>query len=436
MASRYKTAVTPLRRSLSADRNHPAPSVNQLVAELRPAEPLHCQRPGVVTATARRFTAAFAEAVAGDVMYAVKCNPDPTLLRALAAGGVRHFDCASPAEIRLVRQMFPDAAIHYMHPVKNRAAIREAYGEHGVRDFALDSRDELDKILTEVTPLAAEDTDPGRADLGLIIRLAMPKGQAAYDLSAKFGAAVDEAAALLRAARPLAARLGVSFHVGSQCLNPDAYRRALAIAGQVIHAAGVAIDIVDVGGGFPARYPGTCPPPLADYMRAIRNGVADLRLAPGARVWCEPGRALVAEGVSIVVQVERRRGDELFINDGVYGSLSDAGALGMRFPVRAIPAEPDARRRGDTLAAFRFWGPTCDSADHMKGPFLLPEGIAEGDWIEIGQLGAYGAALRTGFNGFDRARLAEVRDAPLTVAASRVSMRADGRYGILRRVIA
>ncbi|MEE3623451.1 type III PLP-dependent enzyme [Nitrospirillum sp. BR 11752] len=451
MAYRFRSAVSPLRRvraqSLPSALQAAAPTVDSLVASLAPAEPMHCLRPHQVAANARAFIAAFHGAVAqalgdgdrGTVMYAVKCNPDPTMLRALTEGGLRHFDCASPAEIRLARQMYPSAAVHYMHPVKNRAAIRAAYFEQSVRDFSLNSADELAKIVEVVAEgVPGADgvdarLDPVAADLGLVIRLAMPKGQAAYDLSAKFGADFDDAVALLRAARPLAMRVGVCFHVGSQCMDPQAYTRALAIADAVVKAAGVAIDVVDVGGGFPARYPDMDPPPLADYMAAIRDGLVAMDLAPTVQVWCEPGRALVATGASVVVQVERRRGSELFINDGAYGSLADAGALGMRFPVRLI------RQSGaETLQEFSFWGPTCDSADYMRGPFLLPADIREGDWIEIGQLGAYGAALRTAFNGFDQARLVEVRDAPLVATAGLVSapVRRNSRYGILRRRIA
>ncbi|MFV3074704.1 type III PLP-dependent enzyme [Niveispirillum fermenti] len=408
---RFRSAVAPLRRGLARNPGpRPAghrlagsclPDVGQMVARLAPAEPMHCIRPDTLRATAGRFLDLFGRATGGvgDVLYAVKCNPDPAFLRALYQGGIRHFDCASPAEIRVVRQMFDDAHIHYMHPVKNRAAIASAYRDHGVRDFSLDSVEELEKILA-VTDNAA--------DLGLFVRLAMPKGKAAYDLSGKFGAAFDDAVTLLRRARAVAARVGLCFHVGSQMMEPAAYGRALALAGRVIDAAGVVIDVLDVGGGFPVAYPDMDPPDLRDYMDAIATGLAALRLPAHARIWCEPGRALVAAGGSIVVQVERRRGtDELFVNDGVYGSLSDAGVPGFRFPCRLMRASTAP------LAPFSFWGPTCDSADHMKGPFLLPADVREGDWIEIGQLGAYGATLRTAFNGFDQARLVEVRDGPL-----------------------
>jgi ornithine decarboxylase len=243
------------------------------------------------------------------------------------------------------------------------------------------------------------------------VRIALPKGDAVLDLSGKFGAAPEEAAALLRAARPHAARLGISFHVGSQCLDPLAWRRALRLAGAVIRASGVAVDIVDAGGGFPVAYPDVEPPVLGAFIAEIEDGFAQMRLPATARLWAEPGRALVAGGTSVVLQVQGRRGDALYVNDGVFGALADAGALGFRYPVRLI--RPDGAAPSDAARAFSFFGPTCDSADAMQGPFWLPEDVAEGDWIEVGQLGAYGSCLRTGFNGFDRARIVAVRDEPL-----------------------
>ncbi len=369
---------------------------------------MHCVRPDTLTAAARHFIAAFP----GDVLYAVKCNPEPAVLRALWEGGTRHFDCASPAEVALVRQMFPDAAIHFMHPVKARGAIREAWARHGVRDFALDTTDELVKLRTEIAATGVT------GELGLIVRLALPKGQAVLDLSGKFGAEADQAAALLRAARPHATRLGVGFHVGSQNLDPLAWRRALALVAQVIRSAGVAIDIVDVGGGFPVAYPDVAPPPLGAFIAEIEDGFERLGLPAATRLWAEPGRALVAGGGSVVVQVQLRRDDALYVNDGVFGSLADAGALGFRYPVRLIRAGGAAPAAD--MRPFSFFGPTCDSADAMRGPFLLPADVAEGDWIEVGQLGAYGGCLRTGFNGFDRARIVEVCDGPL-VGLARVA---------------
>ena len=379
------------------------PSVDAVVARVRPTDPLLCLRPTAIAAAARRFVDCFP----GDVLYAVKCNPEPRVLRALWAGGIRHFDCASLGEVGLVRKLLPAAEIHFMHPVKARPAIREAFHRYGVSDFAFDSVDELAKLLQETIPVGLVGDPP---TLGLFVRLALPKGGAVYDLSGKFGAPLEEAVDLLRAARPHAARLGISFHVGSQCLDPGAYARAIALAGEAIARCGVAVDIVDVGGGFPASYPDMTPPPLGNYIAAIATASAGL---PGTvRLWAEPGRALVAGGGSLVVQVQLRRGDTLFVNDGVYGSLSDAGALGFRFPARRIRlGEADGSE--PELADFALFGPTCDSVDRMRGPFRLPIDMREGDWVELGQLGSYGACLRTQFNGFGRAELVEVADPPM-----------------------
>jgi len=379
------------------------PSIDAVVARMRPSDPLLCLRPAGIAGAAQRFVDFFP----GDVLYAVKCNPEPRVLRALSAGGVRHFDCASLAEVALVRKLLPAGEIHFMHPVKSRPAIRYAFEVYGVTDFAFDSADELAKILQETVPVGLVGDPPV---LGLFVRLALPKGGAIYDLSGKFGAPLDEAVELLRAARPHAARLGIAFHVGSQCLDPDAYVRAMALAGDAIASCGVPVDIVDVGGGFPVSYPDMPPPPLGDYIAAIEAGAA--ALPSDTRLWAEPGRALVAPGGSVVVQVQLRRGDTLFVNDGVYGNLSDAGALGFRFPARRIRlGEADDTREG--LTDFVLFGPTCDSADRMRGPFRLPADMREGDWIELGQLGAYGACLRTAFNGFGRADLVEVTDRPM-----------------------
>jgi ornithine decarboxylase len=385
--------------SLRSATTSALPTVASTVRMLRPEEPLHCIRPGVIAASSRAFTQAFR----GDVLYAVKCNPEPAVLRAVWEGGVRHFDCASISEVSLVRRLFPSAAIHFMHPVKSRSAIRDAWVLHGVRDFVLDSETELNKIQSE---LATRDAAALDAKPGLFVRLALQKTGAAIDLSSKFGADVETAISLLRAARPVAGRLGVAFHVGSQCMNPLAWRDAMALAGQVIARAGVQVDIIDVGGGFPVAYPDMDPPPLGAFMAEINTAFARLNL-PGIKLWAEPGRALVAGGGSIVVQVQLRKNNMLYVNDGVYGALSDAGALNFRFPTRLI--RPDGAA-GNANVAFGFFGPSCDSLDVMHGPFMLPDDVAEGDWIEIGQLGAYGSCLRTAFNGFDRATLVEVSD--------------------------
>ena len=403
-----RAAVAPLHRhfSFGTDPVVALASVAERVAKLRPEIPLHCIRPAAITGASQAFVQAFN----GEVLYAVKCNPEPAVLRAIWEGGVRHFDCASIAEVALVRRLFPGAAIHFMHPVKSRAAIREAWLLHGVRDFVFDAAGELAKILAEIGTAEAAQLD---CRPGLFVRLALPKSGAAIDLSTKFGADVEEAVALLRAARPHAGVLGLAFHVGSQCMDPLAWREAMALAGIVIRRAGVRIDVIDVGGGFPVAYPGVTPPPLGAFMAEIDAAFERLNL-PHAKLWAEPGRALVAGGGSVVVQVQLRKGNMLYVNDGVYGALADAGQLGFRFPARLIRAQ-EAASAPD--AAFSLFGPTCDAADVMRGPFMLPENVQEGDWIEIGQLGAYGACMRTAFNGFDKAILAEVRDRPMLTTA-------------------
>lgn len=406
---RNRAAVSPVQNhiSLRADAATNLPDVNGMVGALRPEEPLYCIRPATISAASQAFLRAFN----GEVLYAVKCNPEPAVLRAVWEGGVRHFDCASIAEVSLVRRMFPGAAIHFMHPVKSRSAIRESWLHHGVRDFVLDSPDELAKILAEI---ASPECAALNAQPGLFVRLALPKSNAAIDLSSKFGADFETAVELLRAARPHAVRLGIAFHVGSQCLEPLAWREAIALAGLVIRRAGVRVDIIDVGGGFPVAYPDIDPPPLGAFMAEIDAAFDRLNM-PGAKLWAEPGRALVAGGGSVVVQVQLRKGDMLYVNDGVFGSLADAGALGFRFPTRLIRARKS--HSGAPEAAFSLFGPTCDSMDFMRGPFILPDNVGEGDWIEIGQLGAYGSCLRTAFNGFDRASLVEVRDPAMLATA-------------------
>jgi ornithine decarboxylase len=375
------------------------PGVLETVLSLRPDVPVHCLRPAVFEARAKRFVESFP----GNVLYAVKCNPDPQVLQYLWNGGVRHFDAASINEVRLVRGLLPDAGVHFMHPIKSRKAIREAYFEHGIRDFVLDSADELSKIVEETT-----DPSGRRAfDLGLFVRIALPKGGALWDLSGKFGAEPSDAVRLLRLARMNAQKLGICFHVGSQCIDPGAYERGLAIAKDAVLEAGVAVEVIDVGGGFPVSYPDMTPPPLSDFLAAIQRGIDALPFT--CEIWCEPGRALVAAGGSLVVQVQARRDDFLYINDGIYGGLSDAGPPGFKFPARLVRAEASDA----PLLPFKLYGPSCDSADRMEGPFWLPADIGEGDWIELGQLGAYSACLRTPFNGFDEVHSVEVADGPL-----------------------
>lgn len=368
-----------------------------MVAELKPELPVTCLRPATITSTTKWFLRNFP----GDVLYAVKTNPDVAVLKTISRAGVKHFDVASIAEVKLIAENLPGAHMYFMHPVKSREAISAAYFQYGVRDFSLDSHDELKKIF-EVTRNAE--------DLNLYVRLAMPNDQAAYSLSGKFGVKLEEVSSLLVATRKAANRMGVCFHVGSQCMNPSSYVLAVQMVADLLKTTDVKLDTLDIGGGFPSVYPGLTPPPLGAYMRAIKKALKSHPSLEACQVLCEPGRALVAEGGSVVVRVELRKGNKLYLNDGTYGALFDAGTPGFIFPVKAI--RPGGTL-GGVLAEFSFFGPTCDSMDAMQGPFHLPEDIAEGDWIEIGQLGSYGATMRTNFNGFYSDKTVEVADKPL-----------------------
>jgi len=369
------------------------------IARQRPVQPVTLIRPHA----ARRAARFFVEKFKGRSLYAVKANPSPELIQLLWESGITHFDVASIAEVRLVARMAPGATLCFMHPVKAEEAIREAYFTHGVRTFSLDSLEELEKIMRA--------TDQA-TDLTLCVRLRVPSDHAKLSLAAKFGAAPDETKALLFAARQAADALGICFHVGSQTMSPQAYVQALGRVRNAIVEAAVTVDVIDVGGGFPSIYPGMNPAPLEAYFDAIHSAFEALPISYSAELWAEPGRALCAEYASLLVRVERRRGDQLYINDGAYGALFDAAHVGWRFPVQLV------REGGSDTKdmAFSFYGPTCDDIDHMAGPFLLPADIGPGDYIEIGMLGAYGCAMRTGFNGFTAGETVVMSDEPMASA--------------------
>ena len=367
-----------------------------VIAKQNPVQPVTLLRPHA----ARRAARFFVEKFPGRSLYAVKANPSPELLVILWESGVTHYDVASIAEVRLVAQTLPEAVLCFMHPVKAEEAIEEAYFTHGVRTFSLDTIDELDKILRATR---------GAEDLNLLVRIRVSSEHSKLSLASKFGAEPDEMKALLMAARQASDALGICFHVGSQAMSPAAFGEALERVRAAIVEAAVTVDIVDVGGGFPSVYPGMEPPPLETYFEIIHRGFESLPISYSAELWCEPGRALCAEYASVLVRVEKRRGDQLYINDGAYGALFDAAHIGWRFPVQLIrDVESETRDM-----SFSFYGPTCDDLDHMAGPFMLPADVSAGDYIEIGMLGAYGCAMRTGFNGFGDVARVIVDDEPM-----------------------
>jgi ornithine decarboxylase len=369
------------------------------LANQRPVQPVTLVRPHA----ARRAARFFVERFPGRSLYAVKANPSPDLLRILWEEGVTHYDVASIAEVRLVAETLPRAVQCFMHPVKAEEAISEAYAL-GVRTFSLDTMEELDKIVRAT----ATDGLPA-SDLNLCVRIRVSSDHSKLSLAAKFGAEPGEMKALLFAARQAADALGICFHVGSQAMTPAAYAEAMERVRAAIVEAAVTVDIVDVGGGFPSVYPGMEPPPLEAYFDVVSRAYESLPISYSAELWCEPGRALAAEYASLLVRVEKRRGDQLYINDGAYGALFDAAHIGWRFPVKLVREGGSGARE----MPFSFYGPTCDDLDHMAGPFLLPADVVAGDYIEIGMLGAYGCAMRTAFNGFGAVAKAIVGDEPM-----------------------
>jgi len=368
----------------------------QMIAALQPTEPVYCVYGEVLRALARGFLEGFP----GRVLYAVKANPERRIVEQLRAAGVAYFDTASLGEMRAVHAVAADATCYFMAPVKFPGAMREAYAEHGVRDCVIDHVDELDRVTREV---------PTR-ELTIFVRMAAHDPAALYDLSEKFGASDDRAVDLLQAVARSGAQPALAFNVGSLVRHPGAYVNAIERAAAVLKRSGVEIAWLDVGGGFPRPYPEPVAEPLEDFFGAIAGAKAAL---PGKiELLAEPGRALVADGVSLVTRVLHRDGDRLFLNDGVWGSLIEPlVAQGrFRFPSRVL-------RGGQLLEAarqdFTVFGPTCDSLDRLPKPLPLATCIRAGDWVEFGMIGAYSLSNRTAFNGIYPDRFVRIDAASL-----------------------
>jgi ornithine decarboxylase len=371
--------------------------VSKLVNTLKPDCPVYCIRPESIKTSTQFFKDKFP----GKVLYAVKTNPNEEVLKHIIKNGIENFDTASINEILLIKKLKPDAHIYFMHTVKSRHDISEAYFNLGIRDFALDTKDELIKIL--------EATNHAK-DLTLYIRIAISNEHAEIDLSRKFGAHASEALGLVRLCKEHAEKIGLSFHVGSQCMHKISFTKAISEVGNIIKKTKIIPDIINVGGGFPSIYPDLNPEPIENYLSEIKRSITNLNLPIIPELICEPGRAIVAESGSTIVKVNLRKKQKLYINDGTYGSLFDAGVPNFILPSKMIS---NGRVQSKKLTAFNFYGPTCDSMDFMKGPFLLPNNIKEGDYIELGQLGAYGLTFRTKFNGFYSDEIFELADQPI-----------------------
>jgi len=371
-------------------------NVREVALALRPSYPVYCLRPDEIRRSARSFLDAFP----GRVLYAVKCNPHPLVLDALYAEGIRHFDTASLSEVALIRESFADATAYFMHPVKARAAIEMADDVYHVKHWVIDHVNELKKLV---------EVMPSRHGQAVLVRIATQAFGAAFELSNKFGATADEAVALLKTVADEGFQAGLAFHVGSQCRDPEAFSHAIGTVDKVLKASDVSIQYLDLGGGFPATYFDDAPPPLDQFIATIRDALESLDLRGDCVFMCEPGRALVASGCSLLTQVQLRKEDEIYLNDGVYHSLSEAGAH-IRHPVRLLRLDGEP---SSNLRAFKAFGPTCDCLDVIPSPVELPDDVREGDWIEFGQVGAYSNAMRTTFNGFYPETFVTVDEAPL-----------------------
>ncbi len=374
-------------------------SVEELVNQLKPDRPVYCIRKNSILSASSFFQNKFP----GKILFAVKTNPHPEVIKTLIKSGIDQFDVASIEEVKAVRKFSETAKCSYMHTVKNRESISEAYFKYGIKTFALDTKDELIKII--------ESTSNAK-DLELFVRVAVSNEHAEIDLSKKFGALSSEAIGLLRLAKQHSKKIGLSFHVGSQCMHPISYAKGISEIGNIIKKTKILPDYINVGGGFPTIYPDLIPQSIDNYFEEIKKSLENLKLETLPKIICEPGRALVAESGSTIVRVNLRKKQKLYINDGTYGSLFDAGTPNIVFPSKMIK-DCSNKIISKKLTAFDFYGPTCDSMDYMKGPFLLPNNIKENDYIELGQLGSYGLTFRTQFNGFYSDEIYEVEDKPI-----------------------
>ena len=358
-------------------------NVFEMLTELKPIDPVYCVYPHVYRETAEEFLNGFP----GRVLYAIKANNDPKVLRALFDGGISHVDCASLQEIKEAKAVNEDAVCYFMNPVRLRGAARSAQQDYGVRHFVIDHASGLDLLLAEIDPNSSV----------IFVRLAVHHESAMVDLSSKYGATSDETLALLQAVADCGAEPALAFNVGSHVMSPDAYVHAIKTAIEVLERLPFKLRLIDIGGGYAKSYPGFKAPPISDYLDAIVKA-AKFSLADNGELMAEPGRALAAPGLSAVVEVLLRKDDKLYINDGLYGAFWELRYDAHdRYASRAI--RNGAALDGKTQP-FQLLGPTCDSDDKLSAMIDLPADITVGDYIEFGAIGAYSLSGRSDFNGF------------------------------------
>ena len=354
------------------------------LTEHTPERPVMFFEPGILQATAARFLKGFP----GMVTYAVKANPAPGVLDNLLAAGVAGFDVASPDEMALVRDRAPEAALHYHNPVRTRAEIAAGL-EAGVTSWSVDRHGELEKL--SVLPKGSE----------VAVRLKLEVAGAAYDFGTKFGAGPERAADLLRRVVEMGFTPSLTFHPGTQCDSAMPWRRYIQAAAEVAQAAGVSLHRLNVGGGFAARR-GAAVPDLEGVFAAIAEEVAARFGADAPALVCEPGRGMVAECMTLALQVKAVEDEVIFLNDGLYGSLAEWRDIAASDRISVV--SPEGLQREAAARRRVAFGPTCDSLDVLPEPLALPGDLAEGDYLLFAGMGAYSGALATGFNGYGMAR--------------------------------
>ena len=376
--------------STSADRRVIPPRIERFLADEDPSTPCLVIDLDVVEERYRALVASLPDA---DVYYAVKANPSPGLLARLAALGSR-FDVASPAEISLCLAAGVDPArMSYGNTIKKRRDIAFAH-EAGVRMFVVDSEEELVKVAAAA---------PGST---VVVRVLVSGAGADWPLSRKFGCEPDMAVDLLVQAGTLGLDpAGVSFHVGSQQMEPARWDPALERAAGVLRrarAGGVPISVVNIGGGFPASYSADVPE-IGAYGRAISAALRRHLTGLPVRVLCEPGRYIAADSgvlrAEVVLVSRKGYGDGhrwVYLDVGRFGGLAETEGEAIRYQ---ILTSVDGGPAGPVILA----GPTCDSVDvlYERTRYQLPLTLSEGDTVDILSAGAYTAAYASaGFNGF------------------------------------
>ena len=356
-------------------------NVSQLLKHKTSDTPVFCLLPGQIRAAVARFRAGFP----GEVMYAVKANPDRQVLDWLIEAGIQGFDTASLGEIELVRSAKADAHCAYNHPVKPRGALAQAYRHWGIRDYVVDHHAELEKLIQELGH-----------ELTVQVRVAMPNSTARVSFNEKFGAEPRDAIALLRAVQQHGAGAALTMHIGWQSIDPQSFAAGVRVLAGIAAEARVQPQYLNVGGGFPTLLmpPALCIEDFFAAIRVARDQEANVCHTP---LRCEPGSALVTNGGAVLTQVLLVKEGALYLNDGIYGAMAELLHSRMQPPTEVFTH--DGEPRHGPSRRFRVFGPTCDSFDVSPAPFDVPAGIREGDWLCLASMGAYSMPLITNFNG-------------------------------------